>query len=130
MAQVFLVQFLILWSCFFFSSKTSKSQAKRQKVAKKARGEEDADPYDFESDEEQQDTGGKHENNVNDDFVCLFLICFVIFIFLFSVFHFCFSLFFFFSRVNLSIRLEKSNLIPNLVLASLISPRSPQGAVR
>lgn len=37
-------------------AKTSKSQAKKQKVAKKPRGEEDADPYDFESDEEQ-DTG-------------------------------------------------------------------------
>lgn len=38
-------------------SKTRKSQAKKQKVAKKSRGEDDADPYDFESDEEDQDTG-------------------------------------------------------------------------
>jgi len=40
-------------------SKTSKSQAKKQKVAKKQKGEEGADPYDFESDEEEQDTGGE-----------------------------------------------------------------------
>ena len=45
-----------------FFSKTSKSQAKKQKVAKKPRSEEGADPYDFESDEEQ-DTGGEFENN-------------------------------------------------------------------
>lgn len=64
MSQVFLVQFLIQWSCFFFFSKTSKSQAKKQKVAKKPRGEEDADPYDFESDEEQQDTGGTHKKTM------------------------------------------------------------------
>ena len=78
MSQVFLVQFLIQW---LFFSKTSKSQAKKQKVAKKARGG-DADPYDFESDEEQ-DTGGKHENNFNDDFVCLSVfVLFLFFIFL------------------------------------------------
>lgn len=41
-------------------SKTSKSQAKKQKVAKKQKSEEEgADPYDFESDEEEQDTGGE-----------------------------------------------------------------------
>jgi len=38
-------------------TKTSKSQAKKQKVAKKPRGDKGADPYDFESDEGEQDTG-------------------------------------------------------------------------
>ena len=104
MSQLFLVQFLIQWLCFF--SKTSKSQAKKQKVAKKPRGEEDADPYGFESDEEQQDTGGKHGNG-NWDFVCFFVcFCFVPF-FLFSFFcsfNFCFHFFLvFFFQVNLSI---------------------------
>ena len=75
-----------------------KSQAKKQKVAKKPRGEEDADPYGFESDEEQQDTGGKHENINKDSIVCFLflfcsffhfsLFCLLIFVFVFSS---CFS---------------------------------------
>ncbi|KAJ7389280.1 MCM DNA helicase complex subunit [Desmophyllum pertusum] len=36
---------------------TSKSQAKKQKVAKKQKGEEGHDPYDFDSDEGEQETG-------------------------------------------------------------------------
>ena len=52
-----------------FHSKKSKAQAKKQKVAKKPGGEEGADPYDFESEEEEQDTGGKLKNNVNGDFL-------------------------------------------------------------
>lgn len=69
---------------FVFFSKTSKSQAKKQKVAKKPRGEKGADPYDFESDEGEQDTGCKFENNVNGDFVCLvgLLLLLLLFIFL------------------------------------------------
>lgn len=87
---------------FVFFSKTSKSQAKKQKVAKKPRGEKGADPYDFESDEGEQDTGGKFENNVNGDFVCLVgLLLFFIFLSFVCVFDLpffsCF-LFFFPSR--------------------------------
>ena len=99
MSQLFLVQFLIQWLCFF--SKTSKSQAKKQKVAKKPRGEEDADPYGFESDEEQQDTRGKHGNG-NWDFVFFVCFCFVPFFFFLSfvrlTFVFIFFLFFFPSK--------------------------------
>ena len=70
-----------------FFSKTSKSQAKKQKVAKKSRGEKGADPYDFESDEEEQDTGSKFANNVNGYFVCLFHFSFFSFVcFIFVLF--------------------------------------------
>lgn len=97
---------------FVFFSKTSKSQAKKQKVAKKPRGEKGADPYDFESDEGEQDTGCKFENNVNGDFVCLVgLLLLLLFIFLSFVcvfvlpFFSCFLFFFF--QVDLSILSEK-----------------------
>ena len=63
-----------------FFSKTSKSQAKKQKVAKKPRGEKGADPYDFESDEEEQDTGSKFANNGNGHLVCLFFFIFLSFV--------------------------------------------------
>ena len=41
-----------------FSRRTSKPQPKKQKVAKKKKGE-DQDPYDFDSGDETQESGGK-----------------------------------------------------------------------
>ena len=59
--HLYTFQLFIIFSneMILFRSKKSKAQAKKQKVAKKPRGEEGADPYDFESEEEEQDTGGK-----------------------------------------------------------------------
>ena len=44
---------------YFFCCRATKSQAKKQKVAKKDKGEEDGDPYDFDGDDGEQETGGK-----------------------------------------------------------------------
>ena len=44
---------------YYFCCRATKSQAKKQKVAKKDRGEEDGDPYDFDGDDGEQETGGK-----------------------------------------------------------------------
>lgn len=51
------IQFLRL--NYYFCCSATKSQAKKQKVAKKDRGEEDGDPYDFDGDDGEQETGGK-----------------------------------------------------------------------
>ena len=51
------IQFLGL--NYYFCCRASKSQAKKQKVAKKDRGDGDGDPYDFDGDDGEQETGGK-----------------------------------------------------------------------
>ena len=51
------IQFLGL-NCYF-CCRATKSQAKKQKVAKKDRGDGDGDPYDFDGDDGEQETGGK-----------------------------------------------------------------------
>lgn len=42
-----------------FSCRASKPQTKKQRVAKKKKGDDSQDPYDFDSDEETQESGGK-----------------------------------------------------------------------
>lgn len=51
------IQFLGL--NYYFCCRATKSQAKKQKVAKKDRGDGDGDPYDFDGDDGEQETGGK-----------------------------------------------------------------------
>ena len=55
------IQFLGL--NYYFCCSATKSQAKKQKVAKKDRGEEDGDPYDFDGDDGEQETGGSFCKN-------------------------------------------------------------------